>query len=88
MQADIHPKLNHIVFVDVSTGEEIVTRSTMASNDTRDVDGVPHFVVRSEISCYSHPFYTGTQKILDSAGRVERFNKRFGAIDFTKATRR
>jgi large subunit ribosomal protein L31 len=50
----------------------------MTSAETRDIDGVEHQVIRVDISSYSHPFFTGKQKVLDTEGRVERFNKRYG----------
>jgi large subunit ribosomal protein L31 len=75
MKPEIHPQANPIIFVD---GEhEIVTRSTMTSSDKRDVDGVEHFVVHVDISGYSHPFYTGKQRLVDTAGRIERFKTRY-----------
>ncbi|RDV36938.1 type B 50S ribosomal protein L31 [Bradymonadaceae bacterium TMQ3] len=75
MKSDIHPQYNPVVFVD---GEhEIITRSTMSSKETREIDGVEHFVVPIEISAYSHPFYTGKQKLMDTEGRVDRFLKRY-----------
>ena len=75
MKKEIHPKLNHVIFVD---GEhEIVTRSTLSSNQTREVDGVTHYLIPVDISAYSHPFYTGKQKLVDAAGRVERFNRKY-----------
>ena len=76
MKDGIHPDLHPVVFVD---GEhEFVTRSTMKSNKTREIDGVEHFVVRVEISSATHPFFTGKQKLVDSAGRVDRFNRKYG----------
>lgn len=75
MKPEIHPEYHPVVFVD---GEhEIVTRSTMKSRETRVIDGVEHFVVKVDISAFSHPFYTGKQKLLDSEGRVDRFRKRY-----------
>ncbi|MFU8806431.1 MAG: type B 50S ribosomal protein L31 [Bradymonadaceae bacterium] len=75
MKPDIHPDYHPVVFVD---GEhEIITRSTVTSRETREIDGVEHFVVPVEISAFSHPFYTGKQKIVDTEGRVDRFLKRY-----------
>ena len=76
MKDSIHPKYFPVVFVD---GEhEIISRSTMTSSKTRDIDGVKHYVVNIDISSYTHPFYTGQQRIVDTQGRVERFRKRYG----------
>jgi large subunit ribosomal protein L31 len=75
MKDNIHPKYHPVVFVD---GEhEIITRSVLTSKESREIDGVKHFVLPLEISAYTHPFFTGKQKIIDTEGRVERFNKRF-----------
>ena len=75
MKAEIHPDYHPVVFVD---GEhEIITRSTMTSQKTREIDGVEHFVIPLDISAYSHPFYTGKQKLVDTEGRVDRFLKRY-----------
>lgn len=76
MKPEIHPEYHPVVFVD---GEhEVVSRSTMTSNKTRDIDGVEHYVIDVAISAASHPFWTGTQRILDTAGRIDRFNKKYG----------
>jgi large subunit ribosomal protein L31 len=49
----------------------------MKSSETREIEGVEHFVVRVDISSYTHPFYTGKQRLVDTAGRVERFRQRY-----------
>jgi large subunit ribosomal protein L31 len=49
----------------------------MKSTEKRNIDGVEHFVVHVDISAYSHPFYTGKQKLVDTAGRIERFKQRY-----------
>ncbi len=75
MKQEIHPTLNPVIFVDGQ--HEIVTRSTMKSGETRAVNGVDHFVVHIDISSYTHPFYTGKQRLVDTAGRIERFKARY-----------
>jgi len=75
MKPDIHPDYHPVVFLDDE--HEIITRSTMTSAETRNINGVDHFVIKVDISSYSHPFYTGKQKVLDREGRVERFKKRY-----------
>lgn len=76
MKAEIHPTLYPVVFVD---GEhEIITRSTKKSSETRMIDGVEHYVLAVDISSYTHPFFTGKQKLVDTEGRVERFRRKFG----------
>ena len=49
----------------------------MKSGETRAVNGVDHFVVHIDISSYPHPFYTGKQRLVDTAGRIERFKARY-----------
>jgi large subunit ribosomal protein L31 len=76
MKAEIHPKSHPVLFVD---GEHEWTGvSTVKSNQTREIDGVTYFVVNVDISAFSHPFYTGTKRLVDTAGRVEKFMRRYG----------
>ena len=77
MKADIHPDYAPVVFRDLASGETYLTRSTVTSDKTIELDGVTYPVIDVEISAASHQFYTGKQRIMDSAGRVEKFNKRF-----------
>lgn len=76
MKPDIHPAYHPVIFIDDE--HEVITRSTLTSKETREIDGVEHYIVRVDVSAYSHPFYTGRQKVLDTEGRVERFKKRYG----------
>lgn len=78
MKKDIHPDYHKVLFVDTSTGREWVSRSTITSDKTKEIDGEELPVVRLEISSESHPFWTGQQRELDSEGRVDRFRKRYG----------
>ncbi|MEM8960922.1 MAG: type B 50S ribosomal protein L31 [Acidobacteriota bacterium] len=77
MKADIHPSYHPVVFVDGSTDYELITRSTMVTDEVREIDGVDHYVVRLEISSESHPFYTGKQRFVDTAGRIEKFRRKY-----------
>ncbi|PZQ91624.1 MAG: type B 50S ribosomal protein L31 [Leifsonia xyli] len=77
MKTDIHPDYQAIVFRDLASGETFLTRSTLTSDKTIELDGETYPVVDVEISSASHPFYTGKQRIMDSAGRVEKFNTRY-----------
>lgn len=78
MKPDIHPDYHPVLFID---GEhEIITRSTLTSSEKRNIDGVEHDVVRVDISAYTHPFYTGKQRLVDTAGRVERFKQRYAKV--------
>jgi large subunit ribosomal protein L31 len=75
MKAEIHPQYNPVVFVDGN--HEVITRSTMSSAEKRVIGGVEHNVIHVDISAFTHPFYTGKQRIIDTAGRVERFKQRY-----------
>lgn len=76
---EIHPDYHPVIFRD---GEhEIVTRSTVTSEQTREVDGVEHYVINIDVSAYTHPFYTGEKKLVDTEGRVDRFKKRYNLED-------
>jgi len=77
MKTDIHPDYQAIVFRDLASGETFLTRSTLTSDKTIELDGDTYPVIDVEISSASHPFYTGKQRIMDSAGRVEKFNTRY-----------
>ena len=76
MKKEIHPKVNPVVFIDTSTGTEFITTSVLKSKETKKINGVEHFVIKVEISSDSHPFFTGTQKLLDTGGRLNKFNER------------
>jgi len=77
VKAEIHPKLNNVAFVDVSSGRKYLTRSTMRSGKTETIDGVDYQVVICDITADSHPAYTGEKRFVDTAGRVEKFNSKF-----------
>lgn len=78
MKKGIHPEYRPVVFKDISTDFSILTRSTVTTNETvRWEDGNEYPLMKVEISSASHPFFTGTQKIVDTEGRVERFRKKY-----------
>jgi len=74
----IHPDYHKVLFVDAATGTEWISRSTLTSKETREVDGEEIPVIRLEISSYSHPFWTGRMRELDSDGQIDRFRRRYG----------
>ncbi len=78
MKPDIHPDYHKVLFVDSATSTEWLTRSTITSKETREIDGEEVPVVRLEISSVSHPFWTGKMRELDVDGKIERFRKRYG----------
>jgi large subunit ribosomal protein L31 len=80
MKKSIHPVYRPVVFQDVSANESFMTRSTVHAKDTiKWEDGKTYPLVKLDISAFSHPFYTGQQKLIDTAGRIDRFKKRFEA---------
>ncbi len=79
MRPDIHPAYRPVVFRDRSGGLAFLTRSTMSSQRTVEwEDGNTYPLFEVEISSASHPFFTGKMKIVDTAGRVDRFERRYG----------
>lgn len=78
MKQGIHPDYHRVVFLDSATGEEWISRSTLTSKETREIDGEQLPVIRLEISSASHPFWTGTSRELDADGKIDRFRRRYG----------
>ena len=79
MKPGIHPNYRYVVFQDTSSGDTILTRSTIETEETTTwTDGNEYPLAKVEISAFTHPFFTGQMKIVDTAGRVERFEKRYG----------
>ncbi len=82
MKDGIHPEYKDVLFIDPSANFQFVTRSTMDVKNrekAKHTDGKEYPVMRLDVSSESHPFYTGKQKIVDVAGRVEKFKQRYGA---------
>ena len=83
MKPDIHPTYGPVVFRDQTTGETFLTRSTLAGQAKRMpsitwTDGTTYPLVNADVTSASHPFYTGKAVVLDSAGQVQRFRRRYG----------
>ncbi|HSA52082.1 MAG TPA: type B 50S ribosomal protein L31 [Yinghuangia sp.] len=79
MRPTIHPEYRQVVFRDRSADFSFLTRSTLNSDKTVEwTDGRTYPVVDVDISAASHPFWTGKGRVLDNAGRIERFNRRYG----------
>ena len=79
MKDGIHPEYRDVVFQDISADFSFLTRSTIATRETvKWTDGKEYPLVKIEVSSKSHPFYTGQQKILATAGRVEKFRQKYG----------
>ena len=78
MKDGIHPKYQSVVFHDIGAGYKFLTRSTMTSKEKiKWEDGKEYPLITVDISSASHPFYTGKMKYVDSAGRVEKFQKKY-----------
>lgn len=79
MKKGIHPEnYRPVVFKDMSNEEIFISRSTIATKETIEVNGETYPLVKLEITSASHPFYTGKQKLVDTAGRVDKFMSRYG----------
>ena len=79
MKNDIHPEYRPVVFQDTNANFAFLTRSTIETREEIEwEDGETYPLSRVDISSKSHPFYTGTMTIVDTAGRVERFERRYG----------
>jgi len=77
MKEGIHPNYREVLFVDMSNDFKFVTRSTIQTRETAEFEGKTYPLAKIEVSSESHPFYTGQQKIMDTAGRVEKFRQRY-----------
>lgn len=78
MKKGIHPEnYRPVVFKDMSNDEIFISKSTIQTKETIEVDGETYPLVKLEITSSSHPFYTGKQKLVDTAGRVDKFMSRY-----------
>ncbi|PIQ78543.1 50S ribosomal protein L31 [Candidatus Peregrinibacteria bacterium CG11_big_fil_rev_8_21_14_0_20_41_10] len=73
MKPNIHPEMYDVVFVDSSSGAQFITTSTVKSEETVKIGGKEYFVIKVETTSDTHPFFTGKQRLLDTAGRVDKF---------------
>ena len=80
MKPEIHPEYREVVFQDTSSDLRFITRSTISTSETVEIDGETYPLAKVEISSASHPFYTGKQILVDSGGRVERFRRRYKKV--------
>lgn len=79
MKPGIHPDYHPVVFQDSSTGNKFLTRSTVTSTrETEWEDGNTYPLIVVDVSSESHPFWTGAARVMDTQGRVEKFEKRYG----------
>jgi len=78
MRKDIHPEdYRPVVFKDMSNDDVFLTKSTADTNETLEVEGVEYPLVKLEISRTSHPYYTGKSKLVDTAGRIDKFKTKY-----------
>ncbi len=78
MKKDIHPFYQPVVFLDTSSNTQFLTQSTLKSSETiKYKDGKEYPLIKVEVSSASHPFYTGKKMFVDTAGRIEKFNKKY-----------
>ncbi|WP_161888960.1 type B 50S ribosomal protein L31 [Pontibacter russatus] len=78
MKKGIHPAYREVVFQDTSSDYKFITRSTMTSDETITMeDGKEYPVIKVEVSSASHPFYTGKNLFVDTAGRIDKFKQRY-----------
>lgn len=81
MKSGIHPTLYDVVFIDSSSGAQFLSQSTVKTDETMKIGGKEYFVIKVEISSDTHPFFTGKQNLIDTAGRVDKFRARQAAAD-------
>ncbi len=86
MKKGIHPDYREVVFHDLSSDYKFLTRSTVQTKDTIEYEGQTYPLVKIEVSSQSHPFYTGKNVLLDTAGRVDKFRKRYGTKENSTPT--
>jgi large subunit ribosomal protein L31 len=78
MKKGIHPEYRDVIFWDTSSDFKFMSRSTLNTKETiKWTDGKDYPVIKVEVSSASHPFYTGKKMFLDTAGRVEKFQKKY-----------
>ncbi|HUG10676.1 MAG TPA: type B 50S ribosomal protein L31 [Opitutaceae bacterium] len=77
MKTEGHPALNNVCFIDVSTGRKFFTKSTLKSARKEKIDGEEFHIILRDVTSDSHPAYTGEKRIVDAAGRVEKFTSKF-----------
>ena len=78
MKKDIHPQIREVVFQDTVSGAQYRALSTVKAEQNVTVEGKEYPLVKVDVSSASHPFFTGSQRIMDTAGRVEKFGTKFG----------
>lgn len=78
MKKNTHPQYQQVLFVDSATGKRIICGSSLQTKETEVFEGVEYPLCRVSVSASSHPLWTGSKGFVDQAGRVDKFNKRYG----------
>ncbi len=78
MKESIHPNYREVVFQDMSNGFKFITRSTLQSRETIEIDGKTYPLFKCDTTSESHPFFTGAQQRVIETGRIEKFRQKFG----------
>jgi large subunit ribosomal protein L31 len=78
MKEGIHPNYREVVFQDMSNGFKCITRSTLQSKETIEIDGKTYPLFKCDTTSESHPFFTGAQQRVIETGRIEKFRQKFG----------
>jgi large subunit ribosomal protein L31 len=77
MKSEGHPTLNNVCFLDIGTGRRFLTKSTIKSARKEKIDGEDYYIIARDVTMDSHPAYTGEKRLVDTAGRVEKFTSKF-----------
>ena len=77
MKPEGHPTLNNVCFLDIGTGRRFLTKSTIKSARKEKIDGEDYYIIARDVTMDSHPAYTGEKRLVDTAGRVEKFTSKF-----------
>ena len=84
MKSEGHPVLNNVCFLDVASGKKFLTRSSVKSARKETIDGIEYYVIIRDVTMDSHPAYTGEKRLVDTAGRVEKFTSKFKRVTTKK----
>lgn len=85
MKENIHPKYQDVVFEDSSTGQKFIIGTTLQPKETTMFEGKEYPLYKLSVSSRSHPFFTGSNTLVDSEGRVDKFRKRYAGVQKTAA---
>lgn len=87
MRSDIHPTVYNVVFIDASTGAEYISTSTYKTDETKKIGDKEYYVIKVDVTADSHPFYTGKQTLIDTAGRIDKFQAKLAKAQALQETK-